>query len=74
MEKETKRGLQNVLEILREQQETIRQLERKTMRSMHDSNDGLSTRIERIAQEINERDAFEIDWGRLCDRHYAKRS
>lgn len=74
MEKETKRGLQNILEILREQQETIRQLEQKTILSTGASNDGLSKRIERIAREISERDAFEIDWARLCDRHYAKRS
>lgn len=74
MERETKRGLQNILEILREQQEMIRELERKTMRSTRTSNDSLSKRIERVAGEISERESFEIDWARLCDRHYAKRS
>lgn len=70
--KKPKGGLQNILEILREQQEMIRQLGRTP--STRDSSPGLSTRIERIAQEIGDRDAFEIDWARLCDRHYAKRS
>jgi signal transduction histidine kinase len=74
MEKETKRGLQNIMEILREQQDVIRRLEHSIAPSLRDSHDGLSKRIERIAQEISDRDAFEIDWARLCDRHYAKRS
>ena len=74
MEKETKRGLQNIMEILREQQNVIQRLEHSITPSLRDSHDTLSVRIERIAQEITDRDAFEIDWARLCDRHYAKRS
>jgi uncharacterized protein with von Willebrand factor type A (vWA) domain len=74
MEKETKRGFQNILEILREQQATIRELEHKTMLSTRASNDSSSKRIERVAQEISEPDAFKIDWTRLCDRYYAKGS
>jgi hypothetical protein len=74
MEKETKRALQNLLEIIREQQNTIRDLQHKAKPSTRGLPDGIAERIGRIAEELSEREAFEIDWARLCDRHYAARS
>jgi hypothetical protein len=73
MEKETKRALQNILEILREQQETISTLRDNTRRS-HSSKDGVADRIRRVSDEVSERQSYEFDWLRLCDRHYAKRT
>lgn len=74
MDKETKRALQNVLEIIREQQNAIRTLQHDADPSTRRYNDGLAERIERIAKEVSERESFEMDWRRLCDRHYAIRS
>lgn len=74
MEKETKRAIQNILQIMGEQQEAIRNLRKNVKSSRPDSDDGLSNRIQRIADQVSERESFEVDWARLCDRHYAKRS
>ncbi|HTC45836.1 MAG TPA: hypothetical protein VK722_00820 [Candidatus Aquilonibacter sp.] len=74
MEKETKRALQNLLEIVREQQNAIRILQNNATQSSRKYGDDLVERIERIAKEVGERDSFEIDWRRLCDRHYAVKS
>jgi len=74
MEKETKRALQNILEILGEQQQTISGLRELPKAPDPGFDDGMSNRIQRVAEEISSRQAFEIDWSRLCDRHYAKRS
>lgn len=74
MEKETKRTLQKLLEIMQEQQDAIHALQRKTSSASRKSVDGLADRLERIATEVSGRPSFEIDWGRLCDRHYAVRS
>jgi len=74
MEKETKRVVQKMLEILQEQQESIQELQRKARPSVHNIDDGLARRIERIAHEVGERASYEIDWVRLCDRHYAARN
>lgn len=73
MEKETKRALQNILEILREQQEAIANLRDRARRS-DALEDGVAKRIKRITGEVSDRQSYEIDWSRLCDRHYAKRS
>ena len=74
MEKETKRALQNLLEIVREQQNAIRALQHKALPPTRDFIDGMAERIERIADEVGKSESFEIDWARLCDRHYAARS
>lgn len=74
MEKETKRTFQKMLEIIQEQQEAIRVLEAKAMRSTRNLEDGIADRIRRITEEVSEREAFAVDWARLCDRHYATRS
>lgn len=74
MEKETKRALQNILEILREQQDIIYTLRQSAMASRRSLDDGIENRINRITNEISEQAAYEIDWARLCDRHYATRS
>lgn len=74
MEKETKRTLQTMLEIMREQQNTIRNLQRSATPSSRAFEDGIADRIDRVAHEVGERPSFEIDWARLCDRHYASRS
>jgi signal transduction histidine kinase len=74
MEKETKRVFQKMLEILQEQQDSIRELQRKAKPSAQNIDDGLARRIERIALEVGERASYEIDWPRLCDRHYAARN
>lgn len=73
MEKETKRALQNILEILREQEETISTLRGRATRS-RESDDGVAVRIARITGEVGERQSYEFDWLRLCDRHYARKS
>lgn len=73
MEKETKRALQNILEILREQQEAIANL-RDRARRPDALDDGVAKRIQRITGGISEQQSYEIDWVRLCDRHYAKKS
>ncbi len=73
MEKETKRALQNVLEILQEQQEEIADLRDRASRS-DALEDGVAKRIRRITDEVSDRQSYEIDWLRLCDRHYAKKS
>ena len=73
MEKETKRAFQNILEILKEQQELIHVLQQTATARRRSSDDGVENRIQRIAKQVGDRDAFEIDWARLCDRHYAKR-
>jgi len=72
MEKETKRAFQNILEILREQQESIATL-RDRARRPDALEDGVAKRIQRISGEVSERQSYEIDWRRLCDRHYAKK-
>lgn len=74
MEKETKRTLQKMLEIMREQQNAIRNLQLSATPSTRSFEDGIADRIERITNEVSERASFEIDWARLCDRHYAARS
>jgi signal transduction histidine kinase len=74
MEKETKRALQNLLQIVREQQDAIRDLHLRARSSTRESTDGVAQRIERIAEEVAERESFEMDWARLCDRHYAAKS
>jgi signal transduction histidine kinase len=74
MEKETKRTLQRMIEIMQEQHNEIRTLQRKTAPRGSKLDDGLADRIERIAQEVAEQQSFEFDWGRLCDRHYAMKS
>jgi hypothetical protein len=74
MEKETKRALQRMIEIIQEQQSEIRSLQHKAAPSKRRPDDGLGDRIERIALEVAELQAFELDWGRLCDRHYAAKS
>jgi sulfite reductase beta subunit-like hemoprotein len=71
MEKETKRALQGMLEILREQQDTIHALQGRVSPPSQRAADGLADRIGRITTELSNRQAFEIDWARLCDRHYA---
>jgi len=73
MEKETKRALQNILQILTEQQRAIAALREKLPSTHARSDDGIADRVERVAEEVSKRQSFEIDWGRLCDRHYAKR-
>ena len=73
MEKETKRALQNILEILREQEGTISTLRSRVTRS-RESENGLAVRIARVADEVSERQSYEFDWHRLCDRHYTKKS
>jgi hypothetical protein len=74
MDKETKRALQNMLEIIREQRIEIRTLQQGADPTTQRYSDRLAERIERVAKEISERESFEIDWRRLCDRHYAIRS
>jgi hypothetical protein len=74
MDKETKRTFQKMLEIIQEQQTAIRYLQQNATPSSRKFSDGLADRIDRIAKEVSERQAFEIDWARLCDRHYAVRS
>jgi hypothetical protein len=73
MEKETKRTFQRLLEIIQEQQEAIRQLQRKATPSTRSFRDELADRIERISDQVSERRSFTFDWNRLCDRHYATR-
>lgn len=73
MEKEAKRTLQKIIEIVQEQQQTIHALQRKVSPANSKSADALADRIERIASEVNGRQSFEFDWARLCDRHYAAR-
>lgn len=73
MEKETKRALQNILEILLEQQDAIADLREKARRP-YAREDGVAKRIQRITGEISGRQSYEFDWLRLCDRHYAKKS
>ena len=74
MDKETKRTFQKMLEIIQEQQTAIRYLQQNATPSSRKFSDGLADRIDRIAKEVSEHQAFEIDWARLCDRHYAARS
>jgi hypothetical protein len=74
MEKETKRTFQKMIEIIQEQQRAIQTLQHNAIPSSRTFKDGLADRIERIAEEIGERESFEVDWRRLCDRHYAARS
>jgi signal transduction histidine kinase len=71
MEKETKRTLQRMLEIIQEQQAAIRRLQGRA--SDHGFEDGIADRIERISREVGERNSYTFDWARLCDRHYATR-
>lgn len=73
MEKETKRAIQNILQILGEQQEAIANLRDRAKRA-NALEDGVAKRIQRITGEVSERQSYEIDWLRLCDRHYAKKS
>ncbi|HTS08302.1 MAG TPA: hypothetical protein VMP68_22210 [Candidatus Eisenbacteria bacterium] len=73
MEKETKRALQNILQILGEQQEAIANLRDRARRAAG-VEDGVAKRIQRITGEVSDRQSYEIDWLRLCDRHYAKKS
>jgi len=74
MEKETKRTLQKMIEIIQEQQNAIQTLQQNAKPSSRRYKNGLADRIERIAEEVSERESFEIDWRRLCDRQYAIRS
>jgi hypothetical protein len=74
MENETKRTLQKILEVMQEQQDAIHALQLKASPGSRKSVDVLSDRLERIATEVSERQSFEIDWARLCDRHYAAKS
>lgn len=74
MEKETKRAIQRMLEVMEEQQNAIRTLQRNSTASARAFEDGIADRIHGIAEDVTERESFEIDWARLCDRHYAKRS
>jgi len=74
MEKETKRTLQRMLEIMQEQQNAIAHLQRNANPANRKFSDGLADRIERIAEDVSKRESFEMDWARLCDRHYAARS
>jgi signal transduction histidine kinase len=74
MEKETKRALQRMIEIIQEQQTEIRTLQRNASPTKRRPDDGLADRIERIAQEVAKLQSFDLDWRRLCDRHYADKS
>lgn len=73
MEKETKRALQRLIEIVQEQQKAIRILQTNVTPStsaLHD-HDGLTDRLVRIAADIRDRESFEIDWRRMYDLQIA---
>jgi hypothetical protein len=74
MEKETKRILQKMIEIIQEQQEAILALQHNARPSARRFEDGLGQRIGRITQQVANLQSFEFDWNRLCDRHYAAKS
>lgn len=74
MEKETKRILQRILDTMQEQQSAIRALQTSITPSTRNFKDGISDRIERIAQEVRGRESFTVEWAALCDRGLAARN
>lgn len=71
MEKETKRALQRLIEVIQEQQKAIRVLQTNATPSTQEFRDGLADRLERMAADVRDRESFEIDWRRMCDLHIA---
>jgi len=74
MEKETKRALQRMIEIIQEQQTEIRHFAGNASPTKRRPDDGLADRIERIAQKSLSCNHLTLTGVDFANRHYADKS